>query len=237
MQKAIRIGIIVAICGLFIGLACYNSLNPAAPDMTAWNENMTIGDKETAKHHFVMYTDISCPFCSKFSNALTANWDDFKKNYIEGKHIYFEIRMTDMNHVSGHSNNSRPAAEGAYCAAKQEKFWEFYHEILAKLFEDYHSKGIGVSPTAEKIPDLDVSYFYDAADKAGLDHDKFVTCMEKDETTAEIDTNTTRAGSVASGLPYFVFDKFTYNGFAGDWNTDVDYLTAKDMLDAGLTTK
>ena len=59
MQKAIRIGIIVAICGLFIGLACYNSLNPAAPDMTAWNENMTLGNKETAKHHFVMYTDIS----------------------------------------------------------------------------------------------------------------------------------------------------------------------------------
>ena len=238
MQKAARIGIIILIFGLFIGLAIYNSLNPAKGDFTPWNAQMTVGDQESAKHHFIMYTDIFCPYCDKFSNAVTANWDDFVENYIEGKKIFFEIRVTDMNYTSGHSNNSKPAGEGAYCAAKQERFWEYYHALLAKLWEDYHSQGIGVDRFSEHIPDLEMDYFYDAADKAELDHDTFVSCMENHETEAELDANTQKAGAaINGGVPYFVFGKFATSGFVGEWNTEKDYLNVKDMLDAGLSTR
>ena len=58
MNKAPRvIAIGLAIVILFAVIA-YNAANPGKPNFVAWNENMTLGDKETAKHHYVMYTDL-----------------------------------------------------------------------------------------------------------------------------------------------------------------------------------
>ena len=163
MQKAIRVIAIIAVVGLLLSLIIYNATKPV--DYTPWNEAMTLGDKETAKHHFIMYTDIFCPYCDKFSDAVQANMEDFNKHYIEDENVYFEIRMTDMNYKSGHSNNSKPGGEAAYCAADQGKFWEFYHEALSTLYEDFHSKGIGVDKTAPKIRDLENEYFYGIAER------------------------------------------------------------------------
>ena len=58
MQKAIRIGILVLVIGFLGALIIFNSINPAPVDMTVWNDQMAKGNKETAKHHFIMYTDI-----------------------------------------------------------------------------------------------------------------------------------------------------------------------------------
>ncbi|MBR3163974.1 thioredoxin domain-containing protein [Candidatus Saccharibacteria bacterium] len=237
MQKAIRVIAIIIVVGFLGSLMFFNIANPAPPDMTAWNEAMTMGDKNTAKHHFVMYTDLFCPYCDKFSDALTANKDDFIEKYINGRKILFEIRMTDMNYAFGHSNNSRPAGEGAYCAARQGKFWEYYESLLGKLYEDYHSKGIGVDRDSEKIPDLEMAYFYEAGRKAQLDEEKFISCLDNHEAAEELDKNTERAQQIVpGGVPYFVFDKFTENGFLGNWNADEDYKQAKLLLDAGLNS-
>lgn len=233
-KRIISITLTLAVIGGLIALFVYNSLNTTI-ETSAWNTQMSIGDASTAKLHYVMYTDIFCPYCDKFSDAVMSHWDEFKTDYIEGKNILFEIRVTDMNYESGHSNNSRPAGEGAYCAAKQEKFWEYYHGILGKLYEDYHSKGIGISKTSEHIPDLENSYFYEAAEEAGLDKDAFVSCMENHETADELDKNTRRAsGIVGGGVPYFNFGSFKTSGFAGNFNAEYDWNQAKSMLDAGL---
>ena len=93
MQKAIRIIAIVAVVGLLLSLIIYNATKPV--DYTPWNEAMTLGNKETAKHHFIMYTDIFCPYCDKFSNALRANAEEFQKTYLEDNNVFFEIRITD----------------------------------------------------------------------------------------------------------------------------------------------
>ncbi len=236
MQKAIRI-IAVVLVGAFIIGAIFTSTS-GKPSYKAWNENMTIGHLEDADHHFVMYTDIFCPYCDKFSNAVTAHQEDFGKSYIEKENILFEIRVTQMNYENGHSNNSKPAAEGAYCAARQGKFWEYYHEMLARLYADYHSKGIGVSKDSEKIPDLAMDYFYDASEAAGLEMDSFKQCFDNHETADEVEENTKKASAiVGGGVPYFQFDKYTTSGFAGNWDTEKDWQTAKTMLNAGLASK
>ena len=237
MQKVTRIIAIIAVIG-FIGLIIYNSISPAKSDYKAWNEQMTLGNKETAKHHFIMYTDIFCPYCSKFSHAVAENMEEFKQKYIEEQEIYFEVRITDMNYESGHSNNSLPAAEGAYCAAKQEKFWEYYDGILISLYKDYHSKGIGISRESERIPELPITYFYNVAEENGLDLEKFVNCMENDEAISELKTSTNKASQFTNGgIPYFQFDKFKTSGFAGNFNTAYDWTQAKALLEAGLSTK
>lgn len=234
-ERIVSITVLTAVVGGLFLLFIYNAIQAGKVDMTTWNSNMTIGDAETAKHHFIMYTDIFCPYCDKFSDAVMYNEEAFKSEYIEGKNILFEVRVTDMNYEAGHSNNSRPAAEGAYCAAKQGKFWEYYHGILNKLYEDYHSKGIGIDRTSERIPDLENKYFYKVAEKAGLDNDSFVSCMESHETAQELDNNTYRASkTTGGGIPFFQFDKYITSGFAGYFDAEKDWEQAKLMLDAGL---
>lgn len=235
MQK-IKAFLALGVVALVVGLMVYNtSTKPTnAEPLVAWNEAMTKGDPETGKH-FIMYTDIFCPYCDKFSNALHANADDFNKNYIDNGKIYYEMRVTDLNYLSGHSDNSKPAGESTYCAAKQDKFWEYYKALLDKLYEDYHSKGIGVSKTSPRPPTLEVSYYYEIAKSAGLEEVAFVGCMEGHETLEELDAATTRAQRlIESGVPYFVFGDFRASGFDGNWDTDNDYKQAKLMLSAGL---
>ena len=237
MQRVIRIVGLCLVVGFLVALLIYNATRPV--DYTPWEMAMTKGDKETAKHHFIMYTDIFCPYCDKFSNAVRAHAEDFNKTYLEENNVFFELRVTDVNYTYGHSNNSRPAGEGAYCAAAQENFWGYYDALLAKVFDDYHSKGIGVSADSEHIPDLPESYFEDAAEKGGLDVEKFKACMASDEMLSKLDSNTKRAqNTLPSGVPYFVFDKYKTNGFLGNWDAEgYDWDQAKLMLDAGLTSK
>jgi len=234
-QKVFNITIVIAVFGALFALFAYNSIHGNKVDTTTWNDNMVLGNAETAKYHYTMYTDIFCPYCDKFSDAVMANFDEFKEQYINQKEILFEIRITDLNYESGHSNNSRPAAEGAYCAAKQNKFWEYYHGILGQLYKDYHSKGIGTDINAPKIPDLEMDYFYDIAKEAELDSDQFISCMENHEAADELDRNTQRASAATGGgIPYFTFGNFKTSGFAGTFAADSDWEQAKLMLDAGL---
>lgn len=235
MQKVIRIIAVVLVVGFIFSLIIYNASKPV--EYKVWNEGMTVGNKETAEHHFIMYTDIFCPYCDKFSHAVQANFEEFKEKYIENENVLFEIRMTDINYVSGHSNNSKPGGESSYCAADQGKFWEFYSAALDQLYEDYHSKGIGVDKDSEKIPDLENDYFYAIAERAELDVERFKTCLDNHEMESQLNTATTRAQNVVQGVPYFVFDKTQTSGFLGNWNTTEDWKQAKLMLDAGLSSK
>lgn len=235
MQKAIRIAAVVAVVGFLVALMVFNASKGV--DMSTWNAAMTKGDPKTAQHHYIMYTDIFCPYCDKFSHAVGAHLEEFDKDYIEDKKILFEIRVTDMNYESGHSNNSRPAGIAAYCAAKQNQFWDYYYNLINKLYDDYHSKGIGAErDSPEHIPDLELDYYYAAADGTQLNKNQFVQCVEKEETKTELDNNTRRAYNSAQGLPYFVFDKYTISGMAGNWDAENDWGQVKLMLNAGLTT-
>lgn len=237
MKRTVRVVVLIAFFGALLGMLIYNSLNPPKPDMTPWNEAMTMGNRETAKYHYIMYTDISCPYCSKFSDAIAAHEEEFKRDYIEGHNIYFEVRLTDINALNGHSQNSRSAGEAVYCAARQNQFWEYYHALLGALYTDYHSKGIGTDKNAKPIDALKTSYYLDVAGEiAGLDQEKFTTCVENHETGEEIDKNTQQMAGKYGGVPFFIFNNKPINGFAGTFNADTDWKQAKLMLDAGLNS-
>ena len=195
---------------------------------------MTQGNRETGKH-FVVYTDVFCPYCDKFGNALHANAAEFAENYIDNGKVFFELRVTEINHRSGHSANSRLGGETNYCAARQDKFWPYYEALLGQLFADYHSKGIGIDKDAAKIPKLENSYFYAVGEKAGLDGEAFASCVENHEALDELISATDRTLKIIpGGIPYFAFGDYRASGFSGNWNTGNDWHQAKLMLDAGL---
>ena len=220
---------------VFVGaLIVYNASHPPQASVEPWNAAMAKGNRETGKH-FIMYTDVFCPYCDKFSNSLHANAAEFAEKYLDSGKVFYEVRPTEINYLSGHSENSRPGGEAMYCAARQDKFWEYYKAFLDQLYKDFHSKGIGVDKITEKIPLLELNYFFAAGRKAGLDNEVFVNCMENHEALDELKRATEKTQRIIpTGLPYFVFGEFKTSGFDGNWDTDNDWRKAKLMLDAGL---
>lgn len=127
------------------------------------------------------------------------HWEEFR-DYLAEHKILFEIRLTDALYEGGGSQYSRDAAEGAYCAAREDKFWEFYHAALQALWDDYHSKGIGDSKTSPAIQNLPSDYWLKIGHNVGLG-ERFDQCLQNHEAVAEIENNTYRAMQVSVCCP------------------------------------
>ncbi len=245
MQRAIRAIAVLLAVGFLFALIIYNNANPGRPDINVWHEGMTLGDAKTAKHVFYDYTDIMCPYCDKFAIAMDAHLEDFKKEYVEEKNVFYELRLTNLL-ASYHPDeeglvaNSTNSALAGYCAADQNKFWEWYGWILEALNNDYFSKGIGDSATAKaRVPKLDASYFTMVGDKIkDLDENKLSECVASDAARTTLKKWTQKASTIVrSGLPYYVFDSYVSPGFDGNWEVEHDWKNAKLMFEAGLASK
>lgn len=221
--------LIIIIIVAIVLVAITFSMNQIAVD-PVWNAGMAVGDLN-APNHYVMYTDLMCPYCDVFSRAAMDHWEEFKQ-FLDENQIVFEVRLTDMLYEGNGSQYSRDAAESAYCAVREDKFWDFYHGALGALWENYHSKGIGSNKEATPIKNLPEDYWLKIGKKAGLG-DQFVQCVNNHESLADVDANTTRAAQVSQGMPYFKFNKFTQAGFDDQWGWD----EVKEYLQAGLTAR
>lgn len=228
MQKTIRVIALVAVFGLIFAALIFSSVKPANVEENLWNEAMVLGDPATATRHYVVYTDLMCPYCNYYAKAVADHDAEFQA-YLAEHHIAYEVRMTDMLYESSGVELSLPAGEAAYCAARSGKFWEFYHLAVNSLFEDYYVRGIGNSKTAPKISDIDESYWLAMGEELGLG-ESFANCFTNGETFQELRENTYRAATVANGLPYFVFNKYITGGFDSTWG----WSEVETMLNAGL---
>jgi protein-disulfide isomerase len=89
----------------------------------------------------VEFSDFECPFCSEVQTVLKQVMQTYGKDLrLVFKHMPLE----------GH-RNSLPAARAAYCAAEQERFWQFHDALFASrnlsplLFEEIAKDlGLGV---------------------------------------------------------------------------------------------
>ena len=244
MQKAIRIIAVVLVLGFLGYLIVAGAISNEKAQKEPWVPAMTLGDRETAEHVFYDYTDIMCPFCNKFAIAMAVHIDDFQKDYVEGKKVYYELRLTDLLakfHPESEStvNNSHLSARAGYCAADKDKFWDWYDWILAKLMMDYYQYDVGTAPGKEPIPKLDPEYFTKVDDMIeGLDNDYMASCINSDEIVAKVNKYTKKASStVRGGLPYYSFNNQTFTGFDGNWDVEHDWTQAKLMFDAGIAGK
>lgn len=233
MKKGIRIGVLVALVGVFVAVLIINTTGskPKNEDKV-WDTAATMGDMN-AKNLYVFYTDFACPYCDVWSRLILENRSDFE-DYIKKNHILYEVRVTEFLYEnSGHRPDmSRWGAKGAHCAAKQNKFWEYYDGGVKALWEDYHSKGIGSSKDAPMISGMTEKYWSEnVAKKAGVNLEEFQSCFSSEDTLKEVQKKTEKASQlVESGLPYFAFGNWTQSGFDPSW----DYNYVKQYLNAGL---
>ena len=228
----IRLVALIAIFVIIIVLIVVSA--PKNEDLSGiWDERTTIGNVD-AKNHYVMTTDIMCPYCDYFSRAIMSEQEEFEQ-YLKDNDIVFEMRITDfLNEYGDAGIYSENAAEATLCATEENKFWDYYHATMTALDNDYHSKGIGNSKTAPHIEDITDEYWLNIGYSVGLS-DRFTDCYKNHEQLDHVRENTTKTAKImqksgTSGMPYFKFNKFETTGFDTSWGWDY----VKKYLDAGL---
>lgn len=228
MKKVFRIlGIIILV--LILGAAIISSMVKPSNAEKVWDDQMTIGNPE-AKNYFIIYSDIMCPYCIAFENAIFEHEEEFEK-YIEENDILVEVRLSDFLYEYGEARaiNSRYSALGTYCAKNEGKFWDYYKTAVTTVWNDYF-KSSGKSAFAD-LNSKDKKYWIQLGKKIGLS-DKFESCVENDEPLEEIVKNAEKTTKLASGMPFFKFNKYTNSGFALEWGWEYVLMYFKAGLES-----
>jgi predicted DsbA family dithiol-disulfide isomerase len=126
----------------------------------------------------VEFSDFECPFCREVQNTLRRVVQNYSK----------EVRLV-FKHLplEGH-RQSLPAARAAYCAAEQDRFWQFHDALFA-------SKNLSPSVFDQIALDL------------GLGVPKFQACLNSEHSRAAIvkDTESARLFRIES-TPSFIIN-------------------------------
>ena len=114
--------IALVIAGLIIipNMQSIGAIVPVTPNPRPQAQGMAMGDP-TAPVKVDVYSDFQCPACKSFAETIEPQLVD---QYISKGLLYLTYRPFRV--IGPESDN---AAEAAYCAADQNKFWE-YHDIL-----------------------------------------------------------------------------------------------------------
>ncbi|MFN8410987.1 MAG: DsbA family protein [Anaerolineales bacterium] len=215
-------GCAVLVCAaLFIGAVVYagpQMVKKFFPDKTAeellrgTTSQNTMGDPN-APIHIIEYGDFQCPYCLKF-------WQETEpqliKEYVNTGKVYFEFRSFPII-----GPESVSAAEGAYCAGDQGKFWE-YHDTL---FTNWTGENMG-DFTQEKL----IQY----ADSLSLDTKAFEKCLSDGthRSTVEQDKANGDADNVHATPTFFI----NGNILEGSQPFDVMKHIIEEILNGNLNT-
>jgi protein-disulfide isomerase len=149
--------------------------------------------KPDAPLKMLEYSDFQCPYCARF-------WKETEKQldaaYISTGKLYYEY------HSFGYfiGNESGRAAEAAYCAGDQGKFWEMHDIIFA-------------NQTGENVGDFADVRLLAFGDKIGVNHSDFQSCFNTGKYKARVEQDSTdgqRTGIKAT--PSFILSYTDSNG-------------------------
>lgn len=230
MKKTARIISIILIVGILIGAIVASMTAKPTNAEKVWDERMTIGNLE-AENYFIIYSDLVCPYCIAFENAIVEHEAEFQK-YIEQNDILVEIRLSDFLYEYGETRpiNSRYSAVATYCAKNEDRFWDYYNLAVSSVWKDYF-KSSGKSAVS-KMGSLDKDYWIEIGKEIGLG-DSFVSCVKNDEPLDEIMKNAEKSAKLANGMPYFKFNDYTSSGFDLSWGWEYVQM----YFQAGLESK
>lgn len=165
-----------------------------------------LGPKD-AKHTVIEFSDYQCPYCA-MASGLPSWTSQYASQYSDlvgisqkieqmatngqVRFIYVPMSFLD-DRVS--TKESDWAAEAALCANKQGKFWEMHDAIFTAQTQGenngkYNKDKLEI--LAQKI--------------SGLDQAKFKSCLENDDTLADVQKVASVARQFASGTPTFYVD-------------------------------
>lgn len=166
------------------------------------NINMSEG-ATNAPVKMVEYADFLCPYCSKFAHSVMPQ---IKQNYIDTNKVHLEFRPVAI--ITG---DSERAAEGAYCAAEQGKFWNYYQAAYDATWNGYYAHG--VKPA--QVPIFRGSALMTIAKSAQLNTTQFMSCLDSGKYGQAV-AKSTKAfeNSGFNGTPAFIINSTHYTGYA-----------------------
>ncbi len=211
---------------LFAAIIASMNTKPSNAEIV-WDKEMTVGNLE-AKNYFIIYSDIACPYCIAFENAIVEHEEEFKE-YIEKNDVLVEIRLSDFLYEYGESQSieSRYGAEAIFCAKKEGKFWDYYNLAITKVWNEYF-KDSGKNAFS-KFNKLKKDYWIEMGEGIGLGDD-FKKCVEEDEVLDEVVASAKKTVKLVTGMPHFKFNNYTSGGFDLSWGWDYVLM----YFDAGL---
>ena len=176
-------------------------------------QSNTMGDPN-APVHIIEYGDFQCPYCLQF---WTETEPQLIEEYINTGKVYFEFRSFPII-----GPESAWAAEGAYCAGDQNKFWE-YHDTL---FLNWTGENVG-DFTKEKLTQY--------AEVLDLNMAEFKSCLSEEKYKEKVEQD--KAEGEANGV--FATPTFFINGFKLEGSQPFSILKdyIEQALDGNLNTQ
>ena len=232
MQKtkiARIIGIIAIIAIIAAAMVVSFNHKPSISDKI-WDKDTVVGNMD-AKNYFIIYSDIVCPYCVAFENAIIEHEDEFQK-YIKENDVLVEVRLSDFLYEYGQTNPiaSRYSAEAVYCAKKEGKFWDYYNVVIPEVWNNYFS--ISGKNAFVELNAKDKDYWISIGKKIGLS-DSFENCVKNGESVDEIMDIALKTVKNIDGMPYFKFNSYVASGFDLSWGWEY----VKMYFDNGLKSK
>ena len=227
MKKALRIIGVVAVAVVLFSAIVASMTHKIPNSDKVWDIDTTVGNID-AENYFIIYSDIACPYCIAFENAMIEHEEELEE-YLEKNKVLLEVRATDFLFEYGESNpiESRYSAVATYCAKDHGKFWEYYDAAIAKVWNEWF-KGAGKSAFSE-FNRMGEEYWIEIGKSVGLGDD-FASCVEKNDTLEAVKNDALRMVKNVNGLPYFKFNSYVLSGFDLSWGWD----EVKMYFDAGL---
>ncbi len=149
----------------------------------------------------IQYSDFLCPSCSYFSTQIMPSVDS---QYVKDGKVKFEFRP-----MAFIAQGSMLAAEGAYCAVDQNKFWAYHDTIYNYVADAIFNKKLDPKSDIILTPDI----IKQNSQLAGLDEKSFSSCLDAGGYSQKViaATNQANANGVTS-TPYILVNGQQYQG-------------------------
>ncbi|NTU98853.1 thioredoxin domain-containing protein, partial [Candidatus Falkowbacteria bacterium] len=135
-----------------------NEAPTKAANITIAKNDHVRGNKN-AKVTIVEFSDIQCPFCSRFHDTMK----EVMQKYPKDVRWVFKHFPLDSIHPQ-----ARKAAEAAECAGEQGKFWEYIDTLYANQSS------------------LAADYYPTVAKQVGINVDKFNSCLSSGKMSKKV---------------------------------------------------
>lgn len=229
-KKITYVSVAIIMAGLLVGGIAYliNTNNQRTAENIRESGVLDVKDERMIKGDIdnplsvVEYADILCPYCARAHNEILPR---IEADYIDTGKARFEVRLVGIIRP-----DSQRAAEGAYCAAEQGKFWDYLDKAYQETWDDFYSQGKGPEEV-DTFNDRNIEAF---AERVGVGSYPWKECMESGKYREALDKNVDGMRQIqAYGTPYFLFNGIGYGSGAPEYTVfqkalDAEYRKVMD---------